>query len=67
MAIARVTELTSSSPKGFEEAIQAGLTRAAKTVRGITGIEVVSLKAKVENSKLVEYRVDMKVRFLLEG
>ncbi|NQU07670.1 MAG: dodecin domain-containing protein [Candidatus Abyssubacteria bacterium] len=67
MAVARVTEIIASSPKGFEDAINEGLTRAAKTLRGITGIHVVSLKAAVEDGKITEYRAQMNITFILEG
>ena len=66
MAVARVTKITASSPRGFEAAVQEGLKRAAKTVRGITGLEVVSEKAKVDKGKIVEYRVTMELTFILE-
>jgi flavin-binding protein dodecin len=66
MAVARVTKITSSSKKGWEDAAQQGLKRAAATVRGITGFEVVSQKAKVESGKIVEYRLSMEVTFILE-
>lgn len=66
MAVARVTEITASSPKGFDEAVREGVTRAAKTLRGITGLEVMSFKAKVEQGKIIEFRATMKVTFVLE-
>jgi flavin-binding protein dodecin len=66
MAIARVTEITASSPSSFEEAITEGFARAAKTLRGITGLEVERMTAHVENNKIAEYRVRMKVTFILE-
>jgi dodecin len=66
MAVARVTKITSSSKKGFEDAVRIGLKRAAATVRGITGLEVVSQKAKVENGKITEFRVTMEMTFILE-
>jgi dodecin len=66
MAVARVTKITASSKKGFEDAIEQGLSRAAKTVRGISGLEIVSQKAKVENGKIAEYRVTMEMTFILE-
>ena len=67
MAVARVTKITASSPSGFQDAVNEGLSRAASTVRGITGLEVVSQKAKVENGAITEYRVTMEVTFILEG
>ncbi|MBI4711777.1 MAG: dodecin domain-containing protein [Planctomycetes bacterium] len=66
MAVARVTQIVSSSPKGLEEAIQEGLRRANKTLRGITGLEVTKVNAKVQNGKIVEYRVHLSVTFVLE-
>ncbi|MGO9834087.1 MAG: dodecin family protein [Polyangiaceae bacterium] len=66
MAVARVTKIVASSKKGWENAAEQGLKRAATTVRGITGFEVVSQKAKVANGKIVEYRVTMEVTFILE-
>jgi flavin-binding protein dodecin len=66
MAVARVTKITSSSKKGFEDAVRTGLKRAAATVRGISGLEIISQKAKVEHGKISEYRVTMEVTFILE-
>jgi len=66
MAVARVTKITASSKSGFDDAVKQGLKRAAATVRGITGLEVVAQKAKVDNGKIAEYRVTMEVTFVLE-
>lgn len=66
MAVARVTKITASSTKSFQDAVQEGLNRAAKTLRGITGLEVVSQKAKVENGAIAEYRVTIEVTFVLD-
>ena len=66
MAVARVTKLTASSDKGFQDAVQGALKRAAKTLRGITGLEVISQKAKVVNGKIAEYRVTLEVTFVLD-
>ncbi len=67
MAVARVTKLTASSPRSWQDAVTAGLKRANQTLRGLTGIEVVSMKAKVEKGKITEYRVTMEITFILEG
>ena len=67
MAIARVTELVASSNKGFEDAIKLGIDRAAKTLRGITGMEVTRQTVKIEKNKVSEYRVHLNVTFVLEG
>jgi flavin-binding protein dodecin len=66
MAVARVTQIVASSSKGLEEAIQEGIRRATKTLRGITGLEVTKINAKVENGKIVEYRVHLSLTFVLE-
>ena len=66
MAVARVTKITAASPKSFDDAVNQGLKRAAKTLRGITGLEVVEMKAKVERGKITEYRSTMELTFLLE-
>jgi len=66
MAVARVSEIRASSTEGFREAVLEGLRRATKTLRGISGIEVTQKRVKVADGKLVEYRVDMKIIFILE-
>jgi flavin-binding protein dodecin len=66
MSVARVTKISASSPKSWEDAANQGLARASSTVRGITGLEVVAQKAKVEGGKILEYRITMEVTFVLE-
>jgi flavin-binding protein dodecin len=66
MAVARVTKITAASKTSWQDAAQEGLRRAAKTVRGISGLEIVSQKAKVEGGKIAEYRVTMEITFVLE-
>jgi flavin-binding protein dodecin len=66
MSVARVTKITAASSKGFQDAVQTGLTRAAKTLRGITGLEVISQKAKIEDGKVAEYRVTLELTFILD-
>ena len=67
MAVARVSEITASSPKGFQEAVVEGFERAKSTLRGITGIEVMNFRISIENNKIKEYRARMKVTFILES
>lgn len=67
MAVARVTELVASSDKSFDDAVKAGIDRATKTLRGITGVEIVRQKVKIEKNKIKEYRVHMNVTFVLEA
>ena len=66
MAVARVSEVIASSKKGWQDATDEALKRASKTLRGITGIEVIRQQAKVVNNKIVEYRVTIKILFLLD-
>ncbi len=66
MAVARVTEIIASSKEGWEDAARQALTRAAKTLRGITGMELSRQTAKVENGRVVEYRVECRITFVLE-
>jgi len=66
VAVARVTEIIASSPDGFREAVEEGVARAARTLRNLTGLEVMSKRVKVERGLITEYRVDMKITFLLE-
>ena len=66
MSVARVTKITAASSKGFQDAVQTGLARAAKTLRGITGLEVISQKAKIEDGKVAEYRVTLELTFILD-
>ena len=66
MAVARVTELVSASQIGFDDAVKQGFQRAVKTLRNITGFHVIDWKASVADEEIMEYRVTLKVTFLLE-
>ena len=66
MAVARVTEIISGSKKSFADAIEQGIARASKTLKNIEGAWVQDQKVVVEKGKVVEYRVAMKVTFILE-
>jgi dodecin len=65
MSVARVTEIISSSNKSFEDAIEKGIKRAAKTLKNVEGAWVKEQKVVVKNGKISEYRVDLKVTFIL--
>ena len=65
MSVARVTEIISSSKKNFEDAIEKGVDRAAKTLKNVEGAWVKEQKVLVKNGKISEYRVDLKVTFIL--
>ncbi len=66
MSIARVTEITAGSSKSFEDAIDKGIKRASKTIRNIEGAWVQDQKLVIKKGKVVEYRVSMKLSFVLE-
>jgi flavin-binding protein dodecin len=66
MAIARVTEITASSKKSFDDAVEKGVARANKTLKNVQGAWVQDMKVKVDKGKIAEYRVNMKVTFVLE-
>ncbi|MFO7762254.1 MAG: dodecin family protein [Wenzhouxiangellaceae bacterium] len=67
MSIAKVTEITSTSTSSFEDAIQTGMQRASKTLKNIKGGWVKEQKVSCdENGRINEYRVDLKVTFVLE-
>lgn len=64
--VARITHIIAESPKGFNEAVQVGFNRAAKTLRGITGIRLVEQRVSVKDNKIHTYRVKLEVIFILE-
>ena len=66
MAIAKVTEITASSTKSFEDAIQQGIARADKTLDKVKGAWIQEQTVVVDGGKISEYRVNMKVTFVLK-
>jgi flavin-binding protein dodecin len=66
MSVARVTELISASPKSFEDAIEVGVKRAVKTLKNVEGVWVANQKCVIKNGKISEYRVNLKVTFILK-
>lgn len=66
MTVAKVTEISSSSPVSFQDAVERGIARASKTLKNITGAWVNEEKVACDNGKITEYRVNMKVSFVLE-
>jgi dodecin len=66
MPVARVTEITSSSAKSFDDAIREGLARANKTLENVTGAWIKAQEVVAKDAKIVEYRVRMKITFVLK-
>jgi len=67
MSVAKVSEISSSSRKSFEDAIERGIERADKTLDNVTGAWVKEMKVDVEDGKIAAYRINMKVTFVLKG
>ena len=64
--IAKVITLIGSSPNSFAEAAQNAVSEAAKTLRGITGADVISMSCEVEGDRITEYRTTVNVAFAVE-
>jgi dodecin len=65
MSVARITEITSASKKGFDDAVRVGIARANQTLKNVMGAWIKSQKVVCKNGKITEYRVTMKVTFVL--
>ncbi len=66
MSVARVTEVIASSKVSFEDAVKVGVARANKTLKNVTGAWVQDQKVKVEDGVISEYRVNLKITFILK-
>ena len=66
MRVARVTEISASSEKSFDDAVKVGIARACKTLKQVSGAWVKNQKVVIDKNKIVEYRVNLKVTFVLE-
>jgi flavin-binding protein dodecin len=65
MSVAKVSEIISSSPKSFDDAIATGIQRTHKTLKNVRGAWIAEQKVKVEKGKITEFRVTMRVTFVL--
>jgi flavin-binding protein dodecin len=66
MSVARVTEISSTSDKSFDDAVNRGIERANKTLRHVSGAWIQDMKVEVDGGKITAYRVNMKVTFILD-
>ncbi|MDT5272099.1 MAG: dodecin [Acidobacteriota bacterium] len=66
MSIARITEISSTSEKSFEDAIQSAVARATKTLRNVQGAWVKDQQIKIETGRIIEYQVNLMITFVLE-
>ena len=65
MSVAKVTEITASSPTSIEDAVSTGIKRANETLKGIKGAWVQQITVECDGGKVTEWRVNMKVSFVL--
>jgi dodecin len=66
MSVAKVSELSATSTKSFEDAIQQGIARAGKTLRGIRAAWIKEQHVRCDNGRITEYQVNMMVTFVLD-
>src|SRR4030095_14463372 len=66
MSIARITEISSTSTRSFEDAIQSGVARATKTIRNVRSAWVKEQQIRIENNNIVEYQVNLMITFVLD-
>jgi dodecin len=64
--VAKVVTIIGSSPESFAKAADVAVQEAAKTLRGITGADVVSMSAKVENDRITTYKTTVNIAFAVE-
>jgi flavin-binding protein dodecin len=67
MSVAKITEITATSKKSLSDAIESGIKRASKTIRGISGAWVADQEVVVKNGKVTEYKVRLKLTFVLDS
>jgi flavin-binding protein dodecin len=66
MSVAKVSEISATSTKSFEDAVHQGLARAAKTLRGIQAAWIKEQRIRCDNGRIAEYQVNMMVTFVLD-
>jgi flavin-binding protein dodecin len=66
MSVAKVSEISATSTKSFEDAIQQGIARASKTLRNVRGAWIKEQHVRCDGGTIVEYQVNMMVTFVLD-
>ncbi len=66
MTVARITEISATSPSGFDAAVKSGIERASKTLRNVKSVWVKEQEVTVENGEPALYKVNLKVTFVLD-
>lgn len=67
MSVARVTEISATSKKSFDDAVAVGIARATETLEDVQGAWIDGFKVDVKNGKITQFRVNMKVTFVLKS
>ncbi len=65
MSVAKVTEISASSPNSFDDAVKVGIARAAQTLKGIKSAWVNEMNVDIQDGQVTAYRVNMKITFIL--
>ncbi len=65
--VVKVIELVGSSPTSFSDAVRSAVSTASQTVRNITGVDVLSSNASVENGEISLYKVQVKIAFIIDA
>jgi dodecin len=66
MSVAKITEIQATSSKSFDDALRAGIARAEKTLRNVKGAWIKDQRVEISKGKITEYRVLLKVTFVLD-
>ncbi|HUF08690.1 MAG TPA: dodecin family protein [Rhodothermales bacterium] len=66
MSVAKVTEISSTSTKSFEDAIEQGIARASQTIRNVRSAWIKEQHVRIDQGRLTEYQVNMMVTFVLD-
>jgi dodecin len=64
--VIKIIELVGVSPQSFSDAVRNAVAEASKTVRGITGVDVMQSSAQVSDGQITEYHVNVKIAFTIE-
>lgn len=67
MPVVKIVELVGESTKSWEDAVSHAVREASRTVRNITGVEVLNMTGNVEDGKIVEYKADVQIAFVVDG
>ncbi|HXL05060.1 MAG: dodecin domain-containing protein [Firmicutes bacterium] len=67
MSVVKVVELLGESTTSWEDAVQEAISAACKTIRNITGVEVLNMTASIENGEIAKYKANVNVAFSVDG